>query len=110
MKWKTQIISALIHAAVLLACFGVLFVLVRLTEPENNRQGGGAGQENGKGKTGKRKLRQSRNEGRRALRKRRTGRSHRRSISQKATGMPAGKRFWRTSGRLPRKNPMCLPR
>ena len=31
MKWKTQIISALIHAAVLLACFGVLFVLVRLT-------------------------------------------------------------------------------
>ena len=45
MKWKTRIISALIHAAVLLACLGVLFVLVRLTEPEDNRRGGGTGQE-----------------------------------------------------------------
>ena len=33
MKWKSQIISALIHAAVLLACFGFLFVRDRLTEP-----------------------------------------------------------------------------
>ena len=103
MKWKTQIISALIHAAVLLACFGVLFVLVRLTEPENNRQGGGAGQETSR--EGEDRETEAETEPERG-----TARSHRRSISQKATGMPAGKRFWRTSGRLPRKNPMCLPR
>ena len=45
MKWKTRIISALIHAAVLLACFGVLFVLVRLTEPDREQRSSGPGQE-----------------------------------------------------------------
>ncbi len=54
MKWKTRIISALIHAAVLLACFGVLFVLVRLTEPDRERRGSGARTGNlaGSGKQG----------------------------------------------------------
>lgn len=45
MKWKTRIISALIHAAVLLACFGVLFVLVRLTEPDREQRSSGPAQE-----------------------------------------------------------------
>ena len=45
MKWKTRIISALIHAAVLLACFGVLFVLVRLTEPDRGQRSSGPAQE-----------------------------------------------------------------
>ena len=37
MKRKTQILSVLIHAAVLLACLGTLFVLIRLAEPAEKR-------------------------------------------------------------------------
>ena len=53
-KWKTRILSALIHAAVFAACIGALFILTKLTEPQEKPQGateaqteGTAGEESG---------------------------------------------------------------
>ena len=53
-KWKTRILSALIHAAVFAVCIGALFILTKLTEPQEKPQGateaqteGTAGEESG---------------------------------------------------------------
>ena len=53
-KWKTRILSALIHAAVFAVCIGALFILTKLTGPQEKPQGateaqteGTAGEESG---------------------------------------------------------------